>query len=272
MLEQGRALRAVVAIAVTLLAVAGPGRAQAPVLACQGAQKPQQVADLLFGRKIGGQGIVGEGAWRRFVAREITPRFPDGLTILGPAWRDLTPNGLCVSQHRGDDRDAWSAEDYDRLNQTPAYSASSGSSPLGSLSARPVCRSRASAWCRTTRFAGLRPPSNTPDSKKRQECSPWSRSNSSPRQGRSTLFPPIAGRGGQVADVHWRPREKRLVVGGPLRLDGRIRVDARAAPLLGASLERVLACKCKCVNPAAKDAVLNLLPSIRRATRRPAWH
>ena len=65
----------------------------------------------------------------------------------------------------------------------------------------------------------------------------------------------------KVADVHWRPQEKRLVLG----LD---RFDWAAAtgpqPELrrcrsALRFERVLACKCKHVNPAGKDAVLNLL-------------
>jgi hypothetical protein len=64
-----------------------------------------------------------------------------------------------------------------------------------------------------------------------------------------------------VADVHWRPGEKRLV----LAVD---RFDWPAAiasvPELrrcraALRFERVLACKCKNVNPAGKDQVLNLL-------------
>jgi hypothetical protein len=59
-------------------------------LACHGAQKPKEVAELLFGRNIGGRLGVSEAAWARFVAREMTPRFPDGLTIIDAVgqWRD----------------------------------------------------------------------------------------------------------------------------------------------------------------------------------------
>ena len=65
----------------------------------------------------------------------------------------------------------------------------------------------------------------------------------------------------KVADVHWRPREKRLVV-GINRFDwegaqsGRPEYRRRRAAL---RFERVNACKCRAVSPAAKDAVLNLL-------------
>src|SRR5262249_20832664 len=65
----------------------------------------------------------------------------------------------------------------------------------------------------------------------------------------------------RVSDVHWRPDEKRLV----LAID---RFDWPAAvcelPELrrcrsALRFERVLACKCRNVNPAGKDDVLNLL-------------
>jgi hypothetical protein len=65
----------------------------------------------------------------------------------------------------------------------------------------------------------------------------------------------------KVADVHWRPAEKRLVV-GLNRFDwegaqsDRPEYRRRRAAL---RFERVLSCKCRSVNPAGKDAVLNLL-------------
>jgi hypothetical protein len=52
--------------------------------------KSQQVAELMFGRKADGHMAVSETDWTRFVDLEITPRFPDGLTILDAhgQWRD----------------------------------------------------------------------------------------------------------------------------------------------------------------------------------------
>jgi hypothetical protein len=57
---------------------------------CHGTQQVKQVAELLFGRDIGHRLGVNESAWARFVAREITPRFPDGLTVSNATgqWRD----------------------------------------------------------------------------------------------------------------------------------------------------------------------------------------
>ena len=65
----------------------------------------------------------------------------------------------------------------------------------------------------------------------------------------------------KVSDVHWRPREKRLVV-GLNRFDWESANGAdhqfrrRRAAL---RFERVLSCKCQHVDPGRKDAVLNLL-------------
>lgn len=39
-------------------------------------------AEMLFGRKIGDRVGVSEADFAAFAAREITPRFPDGLTII----------------------------------------------------------------------------------------------------------------------------------------------------------------------------------------------
>ncbi|MGX1785320.1 DUF3574 domain-containing protein [Bosea sp. NPDC055332] len=49
---------------------------------CAPGQQAMLEAELLFGRKIGDRVGVSEAAFRRFVDEEVTPRFPDGLTIL----------------------------------------------------------------------------------------------------------------------------------------------------------------------------------------------
>jgi hypothetical protein len=81
----------VCSLSLTLLtAAATNATAQALAIVCHGAQRPGQIAELLFGRDIGNHVGVSEAAWMRFVAREITPRFPDGLTITNAIgqWRD----------------------------------------------------------------------------------------------------------------------------------------------------------------------------------------
>jgi Protein of unknown function (DUF3574) len=75
---------------VLLVAVASHAMAQTLAIVCHGAQRPGQIAELLFGRDIGNRVGVSDAAWRHFLAREITPRFPDGLTITNATgqWRD----------------------------------------------------------------------------------------------------------------------------------------------------------------------------------------
>ena len=77
-------------VAAALCTVAAGAAAQGPTPSCQGTQQRRGVAELLFGRDIGDRIGVSEPAWRRFVAREITPRFPDGLTVTDAVgqWRD----------------------------------------------------------------------------------------------------------------------------------------------------------------------------------------
>ncbi len=38
-------------------------------------------AELFFGRDVAGRPSVGDEDWRKFLDEEITPRFPDGLTV-----------------------------------------------------------------------------------------------------------------------------------------------------------------------------------------------
>jgi hypothetical protein len=55
--------------------------------------------DLLFGRGAGGL-RVSETAWTQFLAREITPRFPDGLTVIDGAGQWRNPQGGAVLRER----------------------------------------------------------------------------------------------------------------------------------------------------------------------------
>ncbi|MFL6823620.1 MAG: DUF3574 domain-containing protein [Xanthobacteraceae bacterium] len=84
-----------VATALTLV-LALAGGADAQLLDCLGGQRPSQVAELMFGRNIGGRLGVNEADWSRFVDREITSRFPNGLTMFNAAgqWRDEATNKI----------------------------------------------------------------------------------------------------------------------------------------------------------------------------------
>lgn len=72
--------------------------AQAEDLVCAAPAKAMMRAELMFGRKIGGRLGVTDVRWRQFVAQELTPRFPDGLTVIDAQgqWRD--PRGALVRE------------------------------------------------------------------------------------------------------------------------------------------------------------------------------
>ena len=59
-------------------------------VSCRGAAAPHARLELLFGlgRKDGTE--IGEAEWRAFLDAEVTPRFPDGLTVLNGygQWRN----------------------------------------------------------------------------------------------------------------------------------------------------------------------------------------
>jgi Protein of unknown function (DUF3574) len=67
-------------LAAAMLALASAAHGQET--ACPAPAKPLLRAEIYFGRNIGGHLGVGERQWARFMARELTPRFPDGLTVL----------------------------------------------------------------------------------------------------------------------------------------------------------------------------------------------
>ena len=61
--------------------------------------QPEMVAELVFGRNIGDSLGVSEADWNRFLDEEVTPRFPDGLTVISAngQWRD-TERGNVVQE------------------------------------------------------------------------------------------------------------------------------------------------------------------------------
>jgi hypothetical protein len=59
-------------------------------LECRSPQKEVAVAELMFGRNIGDRTAVSETQFTRFLDREISARFPDGLTVIDATgrWND----------------------------------------------------------------------------------------------------------------------------------------------------------------------------------------
>jgi Protein of unknown function (DUF3574) len=68
--------------------LAAPAAAQN--IACTAPQQGMQQVELMFGRNIGRRLGVSNATWSRFLAREVTPRFPEGLSVIDAAgqWQD----------------------------------------------------------------------------------------------------------------------------------------------------------------------------------------
>lgn len=72
-----RVTGAVLVLCLAAASFGAPARADCP----EGASH-RVIAELLFGRSIADRPGVSEAAFRRFLDREVTPRFPDGFTLL----------------------------------------------------------------------------------------------------------------------------------------------------------------------------------------------
>ena len=85
----GRLLRLASTAAGIMLLVTAAGES-AESIACDGPLRMQHVAQLLFGRNVEDQARVTEADFNGFVSREVSPRFPDGFTVLDATghWRD----------------------------------------------------------------------------------------------------------------------------------------------------------------------------------------
>ena len=74
--------------------------ASAQSLECRDPLKRMVVVDLLFGRNIGGRLGVTEARFAQFLAEEITPRFPDGLTVLDGAGQYRDEKSKVITRER----------------------------------------------------------------------------------------------------------------------------------------------------------------------------
>lgn len=59
------------------------------------------VVDLMFGRNIGNRLGVSERAFRSFVDREVTERFPDGFTVLDTIGQYRAPGSSAIVKEPG---------------------------------------------------------------------------------------------------------------------------------------------------------------------------
>jgi len=55
-------------------------------------------ARLFFGDQIAGSGMVSAAQWQQFVDMEVTPRFPDGFTVLTTMGQWRGDSGMIVRE------------------------------------------------------------------------------------------------------------------------------------------------------------------------------
>ena len=65
---------------------------------CRSGLEPKTTADLFFGRNIGPTPGVSDADWAKFVDEEITPRFPNGLSISDVAGQWKGEDGTIVRE------------------------------------------------------------------------------------------------------------------------------------------------------------------------------
>jgi hypothetical protein len=65
---------------------------------CLAPARAMQAIEVMFGRAVDGGLVVTDRAWARFLAREVTPRFPDGLTVVDAAGQYKTPLGRIAQE------------------------------------------------------------------------------------------------------------------------------------------------------------------------------
>ena len=83
-------------LAIAAIVVCHAGHAAAQGVTCIAPQAAMLDVELLLGRK------GGDARWRAFLAREVTPRFPDGLTVYETTgqWRDPARNLILRERSR----------------------------------------------------------------------------------------------------------------------------------------------------------------------------
>jgi hypothetical protein len=87
----------VLAAALLALSACTPPAPRTTGPACTVPLKPALQVDLYFGLAIGGRQI-GEAEWAAFLNAEVTPRFPDGLSVVDVAGQYRNPAGYIARE------------------------------------------------------------------------------------------------------------------------------------------------------------------------------
>jgi hypothetical protein len=86
------------ALLAALAACATPPSPTAEVTPCPKGQSRANTVELVFGRNDGDRLAVTDADWRRFIDEVVTPRFPDGLSVMDVQGQWRAPGGLLVRE------------------------------------------------------------------------------------------------------------------------------------------------------------------------------
>ena len=81
-----------------LIGAAGLTGCATPTPPCGRGEVSAQIVQLFFGRNTAAAPAVSEADWAAFVTREITPRFPKGLSVIDTAKLGRSPSGAAVHE------------------------------------------------------------------------------------------------------------------------------------------------------------------------------
>ena len=89
---------AVVLAGLTAGCATSPAPGGLATLRCPTGQSRAETVQLMFGRNDGDKLAVSDADWRRFVDEVITPRFPDGLSVMDVQGQWRAPGGTLVRE------------------------------------------------------------------------------------------------------------------------------------------------------------------------------
>ena len=96
-LRRGMLPAAIAALAIVVTAC-GASAQLAPTTVCVAPLRPAVSVDLYFGRGKPDGGEISDGEWEDFLATEVTPRFPDGLSVMDVVGQYRGSSGRAVTE------------------------------------------------------------------------------------------------------------------------------------------------------------------------------
>jgi len=92
------ALGCAAAIAALAAGCASTSRPSAEAVRCPAGQARANTVELVFGRNDGDRLAVSDEDWRRFIDEVVTPRYPDGLSVMDVQGQWRAPGGVLVRE------------------------------------------------------------------------------------------------------------------------------------------------------------------------------